>query len=322
VGPGPLVTVTRRDVLTGREVVESMHHGHLVAVDGSGAPTTTIGDADRVVFPRSALKPLQATVCLELIAEADPDLAASLTSAEVAISWASHVATSEHLAAVRALLARSGRDADRDVDALSCPIVDGSRLAHNCSGKHALFALTAHALDLPGDRASLLAHDGPLQTSVIGRLADLLGPPRAIGVDGCGAPALAVPLVVVARAFASLASDQRFARVREAGRSHPMLIAGTTPGSGGTALVDTALLRAGVVAKRGAEGVLAAGWRTRDGDVGGVAVKAMDGAMRGAATALVAHLEAHGIVPRGTWAEEAPIGGEGGAGTIRIAGTE
>ena len=149
----------------------------------------------------------------------------------------------------------------------------------------------------------------------------MTGRPRAIGVDGCGAPALALPLIVVARAFAALASESRFARVRDAGLAHPGLVGGHEPRGGGVRepLVDTALLAAGVVAKRGAEGVLAAGWRTPDGAVGGIAVKALDGAMRGAATAVVAHLEAAGLVPAGTWREAEPTGGGESAGTVRAA---
>ncbi len=312
---GALVEVTRRDVLTGREVAESVHLGHLIAVDATGATTFAIGDADHVIFPRSALKPLQAAACLELIEETDPALAASLSSEEVAIGWASHLASDAHLTAVRRLAARCGLDPDVDPDALSCPAADGSRLAHNCSGKHALFALTAHTLGLPRDREALLAHDGPLQSLLLARLTELLGPPRAIGVDGCGAPAIAVPLVIVARAFATLASEARFARVRDAGLAHPSLIAGTT--RSGEPMVDTALLRAGVFAKRGAEGVLAAGWRTRDGAIGGIAAKSMDGAMRGVSTALVARLVAQGVVPGPVWMEPSPTGGDEVAGKVR-----
>lgn len=331
-------------MLTGRELVESVHLGHLVAVDDAGRIMASIGDPDAVVHPRSALKPLQATVCLELIAEADAILAASLTSQEVAISWASHLASPEQLAAVRSLAGRAGLDVDGDEHGdgdghgvLSCPAAPSgsgasgpsgrsSRLAHNCSGKHAMFALTARTLGLPSDRASLLTHDGPLQSLILARLTELLGPPRAIGVDGCGAPALALPLIVIARAFSVLAREDRFARVREAGRTHPHLIAGS-PASG-SPLVDTALLASGadVIAKRGAEGVLAAGWRTMSGGVaggvagGGIAVKASDGAMRGAATALVAHLEASGVVPEGTWREPGPTGGGAIAGEVRAVG--
>jgi L-asparaginase II len=326
--PVPLVEVTRSDLsATGgpREVVESVHLGHLVAVDGDGAPTHVAGDADVVVFPRSALKPLQATICLELIDEAagGPLSSEELSSEELAVGWGSHLAEPHHLAAVRAILARAGVHED----ALSCPAasVPGDATAarhpvhHNCSGKHAMFALTARALGLPGERDALLAPGGPLQTRILGRMADLLGPARAVGVDGCGAPALAMPLVVVARAFARLAVDARFARVRDAGLAHPELIAGHERGPGGARLplVDTALLAAGVVAKRGAEGVLAAGWRTPDGRTGGAAVKASDGSLRGAATALVDLLEREGVAPVDVWREPAPRGGGGEAGTVR-----
>ena len=328
-GPAALIEVTRRDVRsdvpTGTEVVESVHHGHLVRVDGDGAVTLALGDPDAVVFPRSALKPLQAIVCLELIAQADPQLAAALTDAEVAIGWASHRAEPAQVAAVRSLLARAGIAED----ALSCPrapmpddpAAPRSHVAHNCSGKHALFALTAHALGLADDRDALLAHDGPLQSRVLAGLGALLGPVDAVGVDGCGAPALAVPLVAVARAFTTLAGSPRTARVREAGLAHPALIAGheRRPGRTTAPVVDTALLAAGVVAKRGAEGVLAAGWNLADGRQGGVAVKALDGSMRGAATALVALLEADAIVPEGTWREALPQGGGRDAGSVRAA---
>jgi L-asparaginase II len=332
-GPAALVEVTRRDVRrdvsgdvpAGSEVVESVHHGHLVRVDGDGAVTLALGDPDVIVFPRSALKPLQAIVCLELIAQADPQLAADLTAQEVAVGWASHRAEPAQVAAVRSLLARAGIAED----ALSCPrapVPDDpsaprSHIAHNCSGKHALFALTAHALGLPGERDALLAHDGPLQSRVLAGVSELLGPCDAVGVDGCGAPALAVPLVAVARAFARLAAAARSQRVRAAGLAHPALIAGHERRPGGTTapVVDTALLAAGVVAKRGAEGVLAAGWNLADGRRGGVAVKSLDGSMRGAATALVALLEADAVVPEGTWREALPQGGGHDAGGVRAA---
>jgi len=322
-GPAPLVEVTRRDIMTGEERIESAHHGHLVRVDGTGVVALALGDPDVIVFPRSALKPLQATVCIELIERADPELASALTDAEIAIAWASHRGAPAQVAAVRSLLARSGIDDG----ALSCPLATSlddpaapaSRVAHNCSGKHALFALTARALGLPVDREALLAPESPLQARVIAGMADLIGPVAAVGVDGCGAPALALPLVAVARAFAQLASGPRTSRVRGAGLTHPALIAGhERHADGSTApVVDTALLAAGVVAKRGAEGVLAAGWHHTDGRRGGAAVKALDGSMRGAATALVALLEADGIVPEGTWREAVPQGGGRDAGTVR-----
>jgi L-asparaginase II len=323
----PLVEVTRRDVRTGSEVVESVHHGHLVivALDAHGSATVTHarGDVHAVVFPRSAVKPLQAAACLELL----DTVGVTLTPEEVAVGWASHRAEPAQLAAVRSLLARAGLEGDAAEDALTCPRANvpddpsapRSHLSHNCSGKHALFALTAHALGLGGGREAVLDPDGELQRRVLATMEEWTGPAHAVGVDGCGAPAVTVPLPHLARAFALLASHPRLARVRDAGLTHPLLVGGSErrPGGARVPVVDSALLGAGVVAKRGAEGVLAAGWVGPDGRARGAAVKALDGSMRGAATALVAALEAEGAVPAGTWAEAAPQGGGADAGTVR-----
>src|ERR687892_2832930 len=74
---------------------------------------------------RSAAKPFQALP----LARACVDL----TEEELAIACASHGAAPEQVAAVEALLARSGSSEDD----LECGPENGSRLRHNCSGKHA-----------------------------------------------------------------------------------------------------------------------------------------------------------------------------------------
>ncbi len=116
---GPLSVVVERG-----GIVESRHAAHAVAVQG-GEVVDAAGDREALVFMRSAAKPLQA---LPLALE-EPELAAD----ELAIACASHEATDEQLAAVRALLDRSGSTEDD----LECGAERGSRLAHNCSGKHA-----------------------------------------------------------------------------------------------------------------------------------------------------------------------------------------
>jgi L-asparaginase II len=338
-----LVEITRRDITTGEEIVESVHHGHLVAIsvppegnpgaagraEGEQQTLAALGDPHALIFPRSAVKPLQAAACLELLdraaAERPGDAFRPLTSAELAVAWASHRAEPAQLDAVGALLSRIGSDPE---EVLTCPragVPDDpsatrSHLAHNCSGKHALFALTAHRLGLPMDRSARLDADGPLQRLILARVAETLGEPVAIGVDGCGAPAVAVPLDALARAFAHLAIEERFERVRAAGLAHPRLVGGSTPAQGGRRLplVDTALLEAGVIAKRGAEGVLAAGWRRPDGSGGGIAVKASDGSMRGAASALIGALARLDVIDTAVWHEAAPTGGGEPAGVVRV----
>ena len=129
-------------------------------------------------------------------------------------------------------------------------------------------------------------------------------------VDGCGAPAIAVPLARLAGAYAALASEPRWRRVREAGLAHPRLV-------GGAGRLESELLAAGVIAKPGAEGVFAAGWTDPRGRVRGLAVKAEDGASRAAAAATVELLEALGAVPKDLWRPQPPLGGGVPAGAIR-----
>jgi L-asparaginase II len=315
-GPRTLVRVTRRDTAAGRSVEESSHAGHLVVVDRDGAPLVGLGDPDELTFVRSTAKPFQAAACLELLevgAGAGPTRGAP-SPPETAVAWASHRGERDHLVAVERLLARSGLEADD----LTCPpstseddpCAGVSRLRHNCSGKHALFALAGARQGT--DRSRLLDPDGPLQRVVLRGVAEALGPALATGVDGCGAPAVAVPLCGLARGFASLAVDDRWATVRRAGHSHPNLV-------GGEGRLETALLAAGVVAKVGAEGVFAAGWRDEAGAARGLAVKVSDGAARGATTATAGLLGELGLLPAGAWRPEPVLGGGAPAGEVAAA---
>jgi L-asparaginase II len=42
------------------ELVESIHRGRVAITDASGKLVRSLGDVDRPVYPRSALKPIQA----------------------------------------------------------------------------------------------------------------------------------------------------------------------------------------------------------------------------------------------------------------------
>ena len=96
---------------------------HAVAVR-DGAVVEQAGDAERVAFLRSSAKPFQA---LPLVRARD-----DLTTEEIAIASASHLASPEQLAAVRSLLAK----APAEEDELECG-PEPTAIQHNCSGKHA-----------------------------------------------------------------------------------------------------------------------------------------------------------------------------------------
>ncbi len=247
--------------------MESRHTVHVAAVRDGGV-VGSAGNPELVTFMRSSAKPFQALP----LALAAPDL----PDTELAIACASHDGAPEHLAAVNALLARAGCGEGN----LECGPERGSRLNHNCSGKHAGMLLLCKLRGWP--QAGYCDPGHPLQVEMTAVVSGALGvddPP--IGVDGCGVPTFAAPLSAMALAFSRLPELPGGERVVTVMRAHPVLI-------GGVEAADTKLMLAadGVVAKRGAEGLMCA--VLPDGT--GVAAKVEDGANRAAGPGLAAYL--------------------------------
>jgi L-asparaginase II len=272
--------------------VESVHHGSVVAVDGDGTVLLSVGDVTGPTFPRSSNKPLQALAMVRAGLDLDGEL--------LALASASHSGEPFHLDGVRRILDGAGLKEDDLQNTPDLPydeaerrswIADGrpaSPLAQNCSGKHAAMLATcvANGWDLATYRDP--AH--PLQQLMGETLAELAGEPvAATGVDGCGAPVMAISLTGLARAFGRLASAAEGtdeARVARAINAHPEWL-------GGTRRDVTLLIRGlpGAVAKDGAESVYALGLP----DGRGVALKIADGAQRARPVVLAAALARLGI---------------------------
>ncbi len=272
---------------------ESVHHGAVVGLAADGSVALQIGVPDVAVYPRSAMKPLQAIAMVDAGLDLPPEL--------LALVCASHDGRPEHLHGVRRILGLVGLDEAALANTPDLPLDPGaaeqalragaerSALAHNCSGKHAGMLATCVVNGWPHDR-SYLEPAHPLQRRITEALAGWVGEPSAhVGVDGCGAPAHVVPLVGLARAIRAVvtgAAGPAGDRVADAMRRHPDLVAGPTRDV-------TLLMRAvpGLVAKDGAEGVFVAG--LPDGRV--VALKVADGAGRARPPVMVAALERLGV---------------------------
>ena len=281
-GGVPIVEVVRSGFL------EGLHHGSVVVLDARGNVQAAAGDVATPIFPRSASKPLQAIGMLRAgLRLVDP--------ADLALVAASHAGEDFHVSRVRALL----RSAELDESALRCPpdlpLGEAARAAvlragggparilMNCSGKHSGMLLTCRAVGWHPEEYWHPEH--PLQERIRTAVADFTGEsPAATGVDGCGAPVLAVSLTALARSFLRVvdgASGSVERSVADAMRAHPELV-------GGTGAEDTRLMQEipGILAKIGAEGVIAAALP----GVGAVAVKIDDGAIRARLPVLVAGL--------------------------------
>jgi L-asparaginase II len=277
---------------------ESVHTGDAVVVDAEGVVVASAGDPGRLVFARSSMKPLQATVSLSL-APFD------FTDREVAVMCASHNAEPPHIEAVRSLLARAGVDEE----ALQCPTVrpwDDESLAANparhrinsdCSGKHGGMLAACRAQGWPLESYRDPAH--PLQQEILRAVLVASGEDDVrVGVDGCGVPVHGMPLRSMASIYARLVSPDRLGHLGEharravgAMRAEPYMVAGRNR-------PDTAAMQAttSVIAKGGAEGLMCAadlerGW--------GVAVKVLDGSARATGPALLVVLGSLGLLDEG-----------------------
>jgi L-asparaginase II len=274
-------------------IVESSHRGALAVLDADGAVVAALGDIDRAVFPRSAVKLLQA---LPLVASGAADRL-GLSDEELALACASHNGEDIHAQTAARMLAKAGLDED----ALECgahwPYLDTatralaahgrapSALHNNCSGKHAGLLCLACALhggaDLRRYARGYVAAEHPVMREVTAALQattgfDLAHTPR--GTDGCSIPAFAIPLRHLAHAYAragtgiglSTAHAAAAQRLRAAVAAHPCMVAGT--GRFDTRVMER--LGARVYCKVGAEGVFCAALPERGL---GVAIKIDDG---------------------------------------------
>jgi L-asparaginase II len=293
------------EVLRG-EMVESRHCGAYAVVDAAGGVVLAQGDIEHPVYPRSAIKPLQALPLIETGAADRFGLGVK----EIALACASHNGTAPVVAGVEAWLARIGLgpgdlecgvDPPIDQAAAQALIRAGqpfSALHNNCSGKHAGFLTTARHLGEP--TRGYIAWDHPVQQRILGVLEqmsglDLSAAPR--GIDGCGIPVIGMPLGNLALAMARLGDpvdlpEHRAVatrRVREAMAAEPYFVAG----SGRFCSTLMAVTGAAVTVKTGAEGVFAAALPT----LGlGIALKVDDGASRASEVALAGLLRHLGLL--------------------------
>ncbi|HMO46173.1 MAG TPA: asparaginase [Rubrivivax sp.] len=289
--------------------VESAHRGAVAVIDADGSCVLALGDIERPVFPRSAVKLLQA---LPLVASGAAD-ALALSDDELALACASHNGEPAHVAAAASMLAKAGADAA----ALECgahwPYREALQremaargetpgaLHNNCSGKHAGFiCLACHRA---GGRAladfvrGYVQPSHPVMREVTQALQAATGwnlDSAPQGIDGCSIPTFGIPLRHLALAFAragsgaGLDADHARAarRLRRAVARAPFMV-------GGTDRFDTRVMqRLGerVCCKVGAEGVYCAALPDRGL---GVALKVDDGNnARAAEVAMAALIEA------------------------------
>lgn len=281
-------------------LVESRHRGAVAVVDADGGRLLALGDVERPIYPRSAVKALQALV----LVEAGGVERFGLRAEELALACASHAGEPDHVAGVASMLARAGLDQGSLMCGTHWPLHQPAALAlarsgggatalhNNCSGKHAGFLCAACAMEC--EPATYVDVQHPVQRAVKSVLEHLGGasiPDDHIGVDGCSVPTFAMPLDRLALAFARFGTGRGVAperhtaarRLRAVCAAYPWHVAGT--GRFCTEVMTS--LRERVFVKTGAEGVLCAALPEQGL---GLALKIEDGATRAAEAAMAALL--------------------------------
>ena len=290
-------------------IVESQHRGYLLALNADGSTCLELGDSAHLIYPRSTVKSIQASAMVRHGLSLEPRL--------LAFSASSHSGSSMHIDAVREILAL----AKLDDSALQCmldrPIGEKerreygdaapTRIAMNCSGKHAAMLLTCVINGWSIE--NYLDADHPLQLACKAELENLSGEKITVtSTDGCGAPLFLISVAGLARAIRAItiSTDSIHASVLAASRQFPVMVAGI-----GRLTTEMMEKVPGLYMKDGAEAVNIASMP--DGRT--LVFKVADGSLRPFKTLLHAGLSRLGVTMQ--YEEEKVLGGDKVIGSIK-----
>jgi len=282
------------------DVVENRHRGAVVVCDPRARIVFSQGDVEALVYPRSAIKALQA---IPLLASGAAEHF-GLSDAHIALACSSHNAEPEHINAVKVWLAQIGLDESNLECGAHAPLHTASaqrmieqaiaptRAHNNCSGKHVGMLTCARFHGQP--TRGYIEREHPSQQAwldVLDAMGDVQSRNLPWSHDGCGIPVVAMPLRAVATAFARFAAPDNLTparadasqRIADAIAAQPLMVAG----SGRLCSELMAITGRRVAVKTGAQGVFTAS--IPDMSLG-LALKIDDGSKTASEVALIAAL--------------------------------
>ena len=282
-----MVEVTRSDF------AESIHSGVAVLINSSGEILREWGNSNILIYPRSALKPIQSlNLYRNGIAEA-----LNLSDDLIALTTASHHAENIHQEMIIKWLKKINLSEKHLLCGPSWPwnIKDQlkahlkykikRKIFHNCSGKHCGHLMVCKYKNLPTKDYQKKNH--PIQKDLIKLIEDLSKYKiKKIGIDGCTLPNPLIPLKKFAFAAAQMADYKKLnehsaiaKRIFNSCVKYPEI----TGGSKSVNSMLTKLSKGKVFFKNGAEGVFVAIIPEKKS---ALAVKIIDGARRAAEVAI------------------------------------
>ena len=273
--------------------IESEHFGCGAIVDSDGKILKEWGDSSQLIFPRSALKPIQS---LNLYKDGYIDKV-NLTEKQIAFSTSSHFAEDIHQELIKDWL----KNLNLDESMLACgedwpwqlhnkfkaydKYKKRRKIFHNCSGKHCAHLAVSVERDLPINNYNSQLH--PLQKELFDLIENLSEfKINQIGVDGCTLPN---PMLPINKFGYLLAKFTDYKKIDNLGSVAKKIFEACVnePDYAGGAESDNSLLtklfNKRVFFKNGAEGVFLA--IIPENKVS-IVVKILDGSARAAATAI------------------------------------
>ena len=228
-------------------LIESSHEVRAVLFGAKGL-IENWGEAELKCFTRSAIKSLQAKVCLGLIHKYEPDL--TLTEEEIALACGSHIGEDNHIQTIDEFCNKF----DIEETSFKCGTHSSrrgklnSQLKHNCSGKHALMLLTCKICGFKQDDYFEINH--PIQQAIHNEICKLLNLQELkSGRDGCALPSFYLSLTEMAKLFCKTLADESYLKLYKLMSKYPSLIAGSKQ-------LDTEIMsKSRLVTKGGAEGL-------------------------------------------------------------------
>ena len=272
---------------------ESTHYGVAVLINSSGEILQEWGNSNRLIYPRSALKPIQS---LNLYKDGVAK-ALGLSDDLIALTTASHHAENIHQKMINNWLKKINLKEKHLSCGPSWPwnIKDQfkahskykvkRKIFHNCSGKHCGHLSVSKYKNLP--IKNYQNKDHPIQKDLIKLIEDLSKYKiKNIGIDGCTLPNPLIPLKKFAFAMAQLADYKKLnnysaiaKRIFDSCVKFPEI----TGGSKSTNSILTKLSNGKAFIKNGAEGVFVAILPEKKS---ALALKIIDGASRAAEVAI------------------------------------
>ena len=273
--------------------VESVHYGTAVLINSSGEVLKEWGNSDLLIYPRSALKPIQSlNLYKDGVAEG-----LKLTDEYIALTTASHHAEDLHQKMITEWLQKINIGEDKlccgadwpwnmdDKFKANLKYKKKRRIFHNCSGKHCGHLAVSKYKDLPIENYNQNNHQ--IQKDLINLIENLSNfKIKNIGIDGCTLPNPLIPLKKFALAAAKIVDYKSLNEASDIAKrifDSCVKFPEITGGSKSVNCALTKLSKGKAFFKNGAEGVFVA---IIPEQKSALAVKITDGAARAAEVAI------------------------------------